>query len=227
MSEEGPRWDAIDDGELILDGCKGQRVIMENFDDIQCTLANREPGILPADRRRLAAVALILRKGTAGLEMLFIERARHAGDPWSGDLGFPGGKIEADDADPRFAAERETREEIGLDLRCARYLGRLDEIVGATLPVRVTCFVYGVVGEVEPHLNEEVHDAFWVRLADLVDPGRHVEVPVRFTGKILRRPAIRLPQPGIPVLWGLTYRLVTQFLKVLHEPICSGDRHHP
>lgn len=214
--EEGTCRDAIDDGEFIHDLYKGQRVIMANFDDIQCALANREPGILSADRRRLAAVALILRKGTAGLEMLFIERARHAGDPWSGDLGFPGGKVEADDADPRFAAERETREEIGLDLRCARYLGRLDEIAGATLPVRVTCFVYGAVEEVEPHLNGEVHDAFWVRLADLVDPGRHVEVPVRFTGKILRRPAIRLPQPGKPVLWGLTYRLVTQFLKILN-----------
>lgn len=200
---------------------------MTNFDDIQCALANLEPGTLPPDRRRLAAVALILRNGMDGLEMLFIERARHAGDPWSGDLAFPGGKVELDDGGPRYTAERETREEIGLDLQSARYLGLLDEVVGATLPVRVTCFVYGLAEAVELHLNREVHDVFWVRLTDLVDPGRHVEVPVRFKGNVSRRPAIRLPQPGIPVLWGLTYRLVTLFLKLLNEPVCSGGRHHP
>ena len=195
---------------------------MAELDDIRCALADREPATMPAGRQKVAAVALILRNGTIGLEVLFIERARHAGDPWSGDLGFPGGKVEADDAGPREAAERETWEEIGLDLRTAQYLGRLDEVVGATLPVRVTCFVYGVAGEVAPCLNREVHDAFWVRLADLVDPVRRVGVPVRFRGEMLPRPAIRLPQPGKPVLWGLTYRLVTQFLGILNGRTCPG-----
>jgi len=80
-----------------------------------------ETGYPPAapDHRRTAypaAVALILLTGPAGLEMLFIERARHDDDPWSGNLGFPGGKVEETDDGERQAAERETREEIGLDL---------------------------------------------------------------------------------------------------------------
>ena len=53
-----------------------------------------------------AAVALILRTGANGPEVLFIERAASADDPWSGDLGFPGGKMEKEDRDPRQTAER-------------------------------------------------------------------------------------------------------------------------
>jgi hypothetical protein len=62
-----------------------------------------------------------------------------------------------------------------------------------------------------------VREAFWVSLADLRDPARHVEAPVRFDGRTLIRPAIRLPQPGKPVLWGITYRLVMEFLELLQR----------
>jgi 8-oxo-dGTP pyrophosphatase MutT (NUDIX family) len=183
--------------------------------DIARILAHHPPALLDLPGHIRAAVALILREGTRGLEVLFIERAPRAGDPWSGDLGFPGGKEEEADSDPRQSAERETREEIGLDLQDGSYLGRLSDIAGAHLPVQVSCFVYGV-GDSPPFvLNEEVRDLFWIALADLCAPARHVSAPVRFGGEISERPAIRLPQPGKPVLWGITYRLVMQFLQLL------------
>ncbi|NCO50914.1 MAG: NUDIX domain-containing protein, partial [Deltaproteobacteria bacterium] len=56
-------------------------------------------------------------------ELLFIRRAERENDPWSGDIAFPGGGIEAQDIDCRAAAERETREEIGLSLTQKEYLG--------------------------------------------------------------------------------------------------------
>ena len=183
--------------------------------DIARILAHHQPALLDLPGHTRAAVALILRAGTRGLEVLFIERAPRADDPWSGDLGFPGGKMEEVDSDSRQSAERETREEIGLDLRDGRYLGRLSDIAGAHLPVQVSCFVYGVDDPPPLVLNEEVRDLFWVALADLRAPARHVSAPVRFGGEILARRAIRLPQPGKPVLWGITYRLVMQFLQLL------------
>ncbi len=147
--------------------------------------------------------------------MLFIERAAHERDPWSGDLAFPGGKIEADDASLRQAAERETREEIGLDLRSARYLGQLSDVSGASLPVRVSCFVYGI-GEARPfNLSGEVRDAFWVPLMELVNLEQRVEGSVSFDKRAHGHPAIRLSPPGKPLLWGLTYRLVVQFLDLI------------
>ncbi len=87
---------------------------------------------------------MLLREAPAAPEMLFIERALCPGDPWSGDLGFPGGKMEPEDGHPRQAAEREVLEEIGLSLAGARFLGRLDDITGDRLPIIVSCFVYAL-----------------------------------------------------------------------------------
>ena len=188
---------------------------MPTIEDIRRILATHEPTLLPADQRNPAAVAMILREARSGLEMLFIERATHELDPWSGNLAFPGGKIEAGDASLQQAAERETQEEIGLDLRGASYLGRLSDVSGATLPVRVSCFVYGV-GETAPFsLNGEVRDAFWVPLAELLNADQRVTATVRIDGRDQGHPAIRLSSPGKPLLWGLTYRLVVQFLELI------------
>jgi 8-oxo-dGTP pyrophosphatase MutT (NUDIX family) len=158
---------------------------------------------------------MILRHAVDDMEMLFIERAAAERDPWSGNLAFPGGKVEPGE-EPRQAAERETGEEICLELGAARFLGRLADIGGAHLPVRVSCFVYGIQGiDVEPVLNGEVFDAFWVRLDDLMAVERHVIAPVRFAEEGFDVPAIRLPHPEKPVLWGLTYRLTMQFLELM------------
>lgn len=182
--------------------------------DLAASLANHPPAEIPASGLTPAAVALILREGGEGLEVLFIERASHDGDPWSGDLGFPGGKIEPGDAGPRDAAERETREELGLDLAVSRYLGRLADIAGAHVPIRVSCFVYGLAGNPSLMPGGEVRDVLWVPLADLCDPARHRPAAVRFGGETFERSAILLPAEGKPVLWGLTYRLIMQFLAV-------------
>jgi 8-oxo-dGTP pyrophosphatase MutT (NUDIX family) len=190
--------------------------IMITFDDVEKALARREPELLSCDNGTRAAVALILRQVPSGMQVLFIERASHDNDPWSGHIGFPGGKVEGIDQNPRMAAERETREEIGLDLREARRLGRLSEVAGATLPIRVSCFVYGIDRAGPLQLNEEVKDVFWVPLSALLEAENHGDSVVRFAGQTLNRPAIRLPQEGKPVLWGLTYHLVMEFLELLY-----------
>lgn len=193
--------------------------MMFTMDDVAHLLAGYEPELLPEDKSTPAAVALLLGSGPAGLSILFIERAAHEKDPWSGNLCFPGGKVEQGDGSSRAAAERETFEEVGIDLRKARYLGRLSDIAGAHLPVRVSCFVYGVDSTLPLQLSEEVGDAFWIPLEELFDAERHGESPVWFAGQELTRPAVRLSLPGKPVLWGITYRLVMQLLELLegHE----------
>ena len=146
-----------------------------------------------------------------------MERASRDEDPWSGNIGFPGGKIEEGDRSPQHTAERETLEEIGLDLSVYPYLGRLSDIVGSHLPVLVSCFVYGLTATPVFIPNHEVHDLFWVPLRELSNPERHVTSPVRFGGESLIRPAIRLPQQEKPLLWGITYRLVMELLRLLRE----------
>jgi 8-oxo-dGTP pyrophosphatase MutT (NUDIX family) len=189
---------------------------MVTFQEIQSALDARRPTLLSPASRTHAAVALILSLTDSGPQVLFVERSRHDGDPWSGDLGFPGGKVEkGEEGNPRLAAERETLEEIGIDLKEAQYLGRLDDIEGAHLPIIVSCFVYGAERNVSWKFNGEIREAFWFPLADLVDPARHVDAPVIFRDRRLVRPAIRLLGPESTVLWGITYRMVCQFLRLL------------
>jgi 8-oxo-dGTP pyrophosphatase MutT (NUDIX family) len=188
---------------------------MTTYDGIAHILARHRPALLDLPTYTRAAVALVLRAETDGLSMLFIERASLPDDPWSGDLGFPGGKVEEGESDIRLTAERETREEIGLDLREGCYLGRLSDVSGAYLPVLVSCFVYGVGNHPPFVFSHEIRDAFWISHAGLISPERHVMARVSFGGKMLERPAIHLPQRGKPVLWGITYRLVVEFLELL------------
>ncbi|MBE0598517.1 MAG: CoA pyrophosphatase, partial [Desulfuromonadales bacterium] len=147
----------------------GQSLANPSIDVIARVLSVHQATVLPLDGRRHAAVALLLRPTPGGPEMLFIERAECDGDPWSGDLGFPGGKVEPADASSRQAAEREVREEIGVALEQALYLGRLDDISGAHLPIIVSCFVWSVPPDPLLMLSEEAVSALWVPLPLLLD----------------------------------------------------------
>lgn len=188
---------------------------LPTVEQIREVFAVRQPAIFPLEKRRHAAVAMLFRQGSEGAEILFIERATRDGDPWSGDLGFPGGKVEPEDGDPRRAAERETLEEIGLDLSDALFLGRLDDLVGDRLPVQVSCFLFLVNDPLPFTFGDEVVQAFWISLGTLLDPARRVKTSVFFQGSHLTHPAIDLLGPGRTVLWGITYRLVSQFLSIM------------
>ncbi len=178
------------------------------------------PDVVGDDGKPRAAVACLLdeappdaaTEAAAAIRILFIERSTRGDDPWSGHIAFPGGKMDPSETDPRLTAERETLEEIGLELDAAEYLGRLDDISTATIPVLVSAFVYGLGGPVSLTLNYEVNAAFWFPAADLVDPERQTEFILE-GGRAF--PAIDLMGPGRPLLWGVTYRFVTRFLQLL------------
>jgi 8-oxo-dGTP pyrophosphatase MutT (NUDIX family) len=181
---------------------------------IRQALSAHRPTVLPADRPH-AAVALLLAEASPVPEALFIVRARHDRDPWSGDIGFPGGRVAASEIDPRLTADRETREELDLDLSTAEFLGRLDDLYGATLPILVSCFVYATPRR--PHLtpNHEVEATFWIPLDRLCDPVRHRLDCFDYRGRATTQPVADLLGPGAPRLWGITYRLLRNFFGIL------------
>ncbi len=188
---------------------------MDLFDQIQKGLSIHTPLILEAKDKKRAAVAVVLYSGEDDLRLLFIERAAHPKDPWSGHIAFPGGTIEPTDRDLKHTAERETLEELGLDLSNAQYLGQLDDVPGATLPVQVSGFVYGVQAEIALCPNDEVCEAFWMPFLHLMDPKRRCVLQLKNWQPLKEVPAIDLLGPNRPLLWGLTYRLVAQLLGFL------------
>ena len=162
-------------------------------------------------KERQSAVAIVLCQEEEP-EILFIHRAVQEGDPWSGHLAFPGGRIEPDDDSPRAAAERETLEELGLDLVTARLLGQLDDLTGVTIPVCVSAFAYLIEQKPTLEPNDEVADSFWVPLVDLAEPRRRVTGRFRVGDRDRNYPGIDLRMDEKPILWGLTYRFVLQIL---------------
>lgn len=164
---------------------------------------------------RDAAVAAIFRiaEGDA-LELLMIERARFAGDPWSGHIAFPGGRRELRDATLLDTALRETREETGIDLLTfGRVLGALDRVnpVSPALPpLSISPFVAHLTEDAPLALSEEVAGSFWVPLAALqhADVSREVDVTLS-NGRTLR---VRAFVHGRYTIWGLTERILRDLL---------------
>ncbi|MEM7292198.1 MAG: CoA pyrophosphatase [Pseudomonadota bacterium] len=125
-----------------------------------------------ADETRLAAIALVFRQQAEELFLCFGRRAINPLDPWSGDVAFPGGKIEPGDTTLHDVAARETLEEIGLQLSAESLVGRLDPLEasgGGTRPLTpVHPLVYLVEGDAAPfRLSDEMSDAFWVPVPQL------------------------------------------------------------
>ena len=188
-------------------------------DEIRQSLEGHEPALLSVAQVRHAAVAMVLTEGDAGAEVLFIERARHEGDPWSGHMAFPGGGVEASDPGGRAAAMRETFEEVGLSLEGAELLGRLDDKQGN--PVRhpalvISAFVFHVAQPGGLQINHEVQEAFWFPVKGLLDPARHVEYA---THGELEFPGILVGEPDRHVVWGLTYSFLESFFRAVSNPL--------
>ena len=187
---------------------------MMNLEKITRQMAGHRPILIPAGNGIRASVALILRGTERGPEGLFILRAHRVGDPWSGNVGLPGGRVEPVDRSLKETAQRESREEVGLELSGSLHLGRLSDISGAHRPVHVACFVYLVTDEPPLLLSDEVTEAFWVPLDELRRPERRITAQIQFCQETITTPAIVLPPPDKPYLWGITYRLVSEFLEI-------------
>ncbi len=185
---------------------------------VGAALASRRPRLLPTWLPG-AAVAAVLREGTAGLELLLIERARRRGDPWSGDLAFPGGLAQQSDRDRLVTSLRETREEVGLDLdRDAERLGRLPDLWAVSprvlLPMAVSPFVFALMRPVSLQQSNEIAATRWVPLEPLLDPARREHFTRRYAGVRLRFECYPL---GEHRLWGLTLRMIDEIAAALRS----------
>ncbi len=154
-----------------------------------------------------AAVAAVLRETAGAVELLFIVRAEHPRDPWSGHVAFPGGRVDAADADALATAVRETREELALDLeRSARILAGLPAVPTPMRRGPGPMWVAAVA----------VQEALWVPLEFLADPGNRD----RF---VWRRFGVPIPMPCLRwdgrLIWGLTLRILDDLLALIQPPM--------
>ena len=170
---------------------------------------------------RRAAILLTLRLREDGEpEVLMIKRAEAEGDPWSGHIALPGGRMEPGDADLSRTALRETWEETGIDVaRDGRLLGALDDLMprSPTLaPIVIRPYVALVRADVAIVASQEVAAAFWVPLSVLRAP------TAWGTGAVQVRDGERTVsvfRHGDYVVWGLTERVLRQFLAYVGDSL--------
>ncbi|GAB5388146.1 MAG: hypothetical protein Alpg2KO_11140 [Alphaproteobacteria bacterium] len=159
-----------------------------------------------------AAVLIPLVQREDGWQVLFTERSAgltHHG----GEISFPGGRLDPEDADPIACALRETEEEVGIPRQRVEVLGGLTPYI-----VRSGYHVTPIVGIVPPRQSlvlevGEVASAFEIPLTRLADP----DLP-QFRKRDLgdgRRVAI----PHLPVeegmIWGATAGMMLNLLTIL------------
>jgi 8-oxo-dGTP pyrophosphatase MutT (NUDIX family) len=165
----------------------------------------------------LAAVAAVLRERQGATELLFIHRAEHPSDPWSGHMSFPGGRIDPGDATPLSTAKREAEEEVALDLdQQASLIGRLSDLPatarGRPLPMVIVPFVFQLTATVELQPNHEVQEVVWVPLGFLADRDNYSTLQWRRDGHEVTLPCVRYQGHTI---WGLTLLMVDELLALI------------
>jgi len=164
-----------------------------------------------------AVLVPVYRSPEGPLRIVLVERG-HFG-PHGGQLAFPGGKPEADDADLAATALRETAEEIGLMAATITLL--------ATLPpveTRVTRFlIQPFLARIEPPTQwrpdgREIVDVLEVGLDDLTRPGTECRRDLTAPGgrRFNAAPCFNIPPQPV---WGATYRI----LAALIPRLSSGE----
>jgi 8-oxo-dGTP pyrophosphatase MutT (NUDIX family) len=165
--------------------------------------------------RQQAAVLVPVIHHEPEATVLFTERT-HGLRSHAGQIAFPGGRIDDDDAGPEAAALREAEEEIGLAPRFVETLSRApDYLTGSGY--HVTPVVAIVQPDFELRLNpDEVADAFEVPLAFLMDPANHRRGSRLWNGAT--RYFFEMPYEQ-RYIWGITAGIV----RVLYERLYRDE----
>jgi 8-oxo-dGTP pyrophosphatase MutT (NUDIX family) len=173
-----------------------------------------------SDRTPAAAAVLVgLVQRDNGLQVLLTRRTEHLRDH-AGQISFPGGRSEPEDAHAEATALRETQEEVGLPPERVELLGRLPEYTTVTRYV-VTPVVGLIHAPVDLTLDSfEVAEAFEVPLAFLMTPAHHRRHVFTYDGgqrQFLSMPWRRSPHDGDYFIWGATAAMLRNLYHFLQH----------
>ena len=166
---------------------------------------------------RGAAVLVPLFRQAGQWRLLFIRRAENADDYHSGQVAFPGGRLEPGEYNPTTTALREAEEEIGLAPEKVRILGRLNACHTVS-----NYLVTPVVAQIPWPVNlspapEEVERIFSMPLGWLAEPKNHRVEIRKLPGSERKLPVAYFRPYGGELLWGVSARITLDLVRSLGE----------
>ena len=167
------------------------------------------------DRQTVPAAVLIALVMREEMMVLLTQRTTQLSSH-SGQIAFPGGKIDAQDADATAAALREAREEVGLASQYVQVLGSLPNYTtGSAFVVTPVVALLNVGFEISAN-PAEVADVFEVPLAFVMDPANHRHHTAQWQGT--RREWISMPYQDDQkerFIWGATAAMLRNFYRFM------------
>ena len=164
-----------------------------------------------SENSNFAAVAILILMRENLNQLFLIKRTEHPNDPWSGQIGLPGGHHEEHDADLIDTAIRETKEETDIDLQASQFITTIDDqqgyATGGKINLTVRPFVFLLENKPDIRINYELDHYFWLPFEHFQNTDHHIYFNPMVS--LSQRPGVRLDQSN--VLWGMTYRIFTDF----------------
>ena len=158
------------------------------------------------------------------ISMLMIRRAIRKDDPWSGDMGFPGGRFSVTkDKNIYETAVRELYEETGVEIKDGlENIGRLSELLTKAhekiAPMIITPFVFKINKTPDLKKNNEVEELIWIPLSYFFNQQNRVAMEVgkgkfkwNFPSYIYNKKCI----------WGLSLSMIDE-LRDINDHILNG-----
>lgn len=181
-----------------------------------CTVVREAPESAGTPIPAAVLIPIVLRP--TGLTVLLTQRTAHLRDH-AGQVSFPGGRCEPDDASPQATALRESSEEVGIEPEQVEILATLPDYFTST-GFRVT----PVVGLVTPPLNLrlddfEVAEVFEPPLDFLLDPASYQRHQIERAGKLHSYWAV--PWQGY-FIWGATAGMLVGLRQCLLPGLDDG-----
>jgi len=144
-------------------------------------------------------------------KILFIKRRENPWDPWSGDIGFPGG-LKKRNEDPIETALRETEEEVGIPRKNLEVKGLLFKETTNVIPGFQVGVVLSKLNGNPRNIkisSSEIKNAFWTDIESIVGPYKLFHP---FKKRVLEAYVF-----DSQIIWGLTKRILDKILPILRS----------